>query len=167
MTWLSAAPCARLGDLGSAAGRLPESRMWYDRSLSLWLARPLGAAQTLAGLARLRTVEGRLDEAREHLDTGLATAERCGSRVEYAFLAIGYAGLTAAGGRADSARALFALGLFHGPRAGLALRPVIDAELGPLCRCRRCGSRRPGEQAQAMATPLEEPPGVIRQLVGA
>ncbi len=167
MTWLSAAPCARLGDLELSAGRLPEARMWYDRSLSLWLARPLGAGapQTLAGLARLDIVEGRLNEARAHLDTGLATAEQCGSRVDYPFLAIGYAGLLAAGGHAEAARALFALAMFHGPRAGLALRPMIEAELGPLYASTVGGRTAGSDEARAMTTPLEDLPTVIRRLV--
>jgi DNA-binding SARP family transcriptional activator/tetratricopeptide (TPR) repeat protein len=169
MAWLSAAPCARLGDLELSAGRLPEARMWFDRSLALWLARELGAGapQALAGLARLEILDGNLDAARDHLGTALSTAEGCGSRGEYPFLAVSYAGLMAALGRADAARALFALGLSHGRRSGHELRPIVDGELRELYRSTVGEQPAGADEARALATPLEDVPAVIRRLIAA
>lgn len=165
--WVSAAPCARLGDLELSAGHLPEARMWYDRSLSLWLDRELGAGagQVLAGAARLAVVEGRLNDAESYVETGLECAERSGSRVDYPFLALGSAALAAARGDGDSARALFAMALCNGRRAGVALRPMIDGELAPLYR-QSVGEQPTGlDETRALATPLEDLPTVIRELV--
>jgi hypothetical protein len=141
--------------------------MWFDRSLSLGLGRELGAGvvQILAGVARLDLVEGRLDEARNHLDTALRAAEQSGSRVEYPFLAVAYAAMAAARGDADAARALFEIGLSHGRRSGSALQPMVDAELAPLYMS-TVGEQPAGvDKARALATPLEDIPMVIRQLI--
>ncbi|WP_395726122.1 AfsR/SARP family transcriptional regulator [Nakamurella sp.] len=167
ITWLSAAPCARLGDLELSAGHLREARMWFDRSLALWLDRELGAGagQALAGAARLEVLEGRLDEARNHLTTGLAAAERSGSRVEYPFLAIGSAALAAAQGDAPAARALFAMGLSHGKRSGVTLRPMVEAELATLYRATVGGHPERSDEALALATPLEDLPAAIRKII--
>lgn len=166
MTWLSAAPCARLGDLELSAGRFPEARMWFDRSLSLWLDRELGAGtgQALAGAARLDILEGRFDDARNHLDTGLTAAERSGSRVEYPSLALGHAALAAARDDPDAARVLFAMARLHGRRVGMHLESMIDAELAPLYRS-VVGEQPSGlDEARALATPLEDLPTEIRRL---
>lgn len=141
--------------------------MWYDRSLSLWLDRELGAGagQVLAGAARLAVVEGRLNDAESYVETGLECAERSGSRVDYPFLALGSAALAAARGDGDSARALFAMALCNGRRAGVALRPMIDGELAPLYR-QSVGEQPTGlDETRALATPLEDLPTVIRELV--
>lgn len=167
ITWLSAAPCARLGDLELTAGQLPEARMWFDRSISLWSGRELGAGagQALAGAARLEVLEGRLDEARNHLTTGLAAAERSGSRVEYPFLAIGSAALAAAQGDAPAARALFAMGLSHGKRSGVTVRPMVEAELATLYSATVGEHPERLDDARALATPLADLPVAIRQLI--
>lgn len=168
ISWLAAAPCGRLGDLELSAGRLTESRMWFDRAVSLWLDRELGAGagQTLAGAARLDVIEGRLADARTHLDAGLLAAEKSGSRIEYPFLTIGYAALAAARDDDDTARALFALALSHGRRAGVALRPMIDGELASLYRSKvdRCSPEN--DEALALTTSLEDLPAIIRRLIG-
>lgn len=142
--------------------------MWFDRSLSLWLDRELGAGagQVLAGAARLDIVEGRFEDARNYLDTGLTAAEQSGSRVEYPILALGYAALMAAHGDAETAATMFAMALSHGRRAGVALRPMIEAELAPLYRLTVDEQSTRLDEARALATPLDDLPTVIRQLVG-
>ena len=167
MSWLSAAPCARMGDLALSAGRLPEARMWFERSLSLWLDRELGAGagQALAGVARLEILEGRFDVARDHISSGLTAAERSGSRVEYPVLALGAGALAAAAGDDEAANALFAMGLSHGARAGGTLRPIVESELAALYRA--TVGERPDrlDEARALAVPLEDLPAAIRQAV--
>lgn len=142
--------------------------MWFDRAVSLWLDRELGAGagQTLAGAARLDVIEGRLADARTHLDAGLLAAEKSGSRVEYPFLTIGYAALAAARDDDDTARALFALALSHGRRAGVALRPMIDGELASLYRSKVDRSSPENDEALALTTSLEDLPAIIRRLIG-
>ena len=166
--WLSAAPHARLGDLELSAGEHGRARMWFDRSIALWLSRELGpgAPQTLAGLARLEVVEGDLASARRHLDTALGTAERCGSRGEYPWVVLGYAALLAADGRHGAAAQLFDLGLYHGRQAGHRVRRLIDAELRPLHRSVTAHD----EAAQTIdplnrTTALEDLPTLVRRVV--
>lgn len=163
--WLSAAPCARLGDLELSAGHLPEAHLWYDRALSLWVDRTLdaGAGQVLAGIARLALVEGRHDDARRYLDRGLAAVEAAGSRVEYPFLALGYAALAGASGNRAAGRALFAIALSHGRRAGVALGPMVAGELAAIHRATVGDHADRLDETRALATPLEDVPMVIRQ----
>ncbi|WP_420122113.1 BTAD domain-containing putative transcriptional regulator [Nakamurella sp.] len=165
LAWLSAAPCARLGDLELSAGHLAEAHLWYDRALSLWVDRTLesGAGQVLAGIARLALVEGRPDDARRHLDRGLAAVEAAGSRVEYPFLALGYAALAGASGDPAAGRALFAIALSHGRRAGVALGPMIAGELAGIHRATVGDHPDRLDETRALATPLEDVPMVIRQ----
>ncbi|HEY5979704.1 MAG TPA: BTAD domain-containing putative transcriptional regulator [Microlunatus sp.] len=168
LDWLSAAPHARLGDLALSAGDQQRARMWYDRSIALWSARDLGpgAAQTLAGLARLHLVEGDLESARRDLDTALTTAERCGSRGEYPWIVLGYAGLTAAAGRREEAEILFGLGLHHGPRVGRDVRRLVDAELAPLFGAAVDDARAMASHPLVMTTALEDLPEVVATMVG-
>lgn len=165
LAWLSAAPCARLGDLELSAGHLPEAHLWYDRAMSLWVDRSFdsGAGQVMAGMARLALVEGRLPDARAHLDRGLAAVEAAGSRVEYPFLALGYAALAAATGNAEAGRALFAIALSHGRRAGVTLGPMIAGELAALHRATVGEHSDRLDETRALATALEEVPVVIRR----
>ena len=167
LDWLSAAPHARLGDLALSAGDHQRARMWYDRSIALWSARDLGpgAPQTLAGLARLDTVEGDLDSARRALDTALATAERCGSRGEYPWIAVGYAAVLAAAGRREESGILFGLGLRHGPRVGRDLRRLVDAELAPFFALAADDPWTSAEHPLVISTPLEDLPALIEKLV--
>ena len=166
MTWLSAAPCARLGDLELSAGRLAEARMWYDRSLALWLGRELGAGvpQAVAGLARLEIVDGNLEAAREHLSLAVTVAERCGSRGEYPFLAVSNAGLMAAAGDVDTARTLFVLALSHGRRSGHELRQIVEGEFRGLYLAAMDGASPGRDETFALATPLEDMPNTLREL---
>lgn len=116
-------------------------------------------------MARLDLVEGRLDQARDHLATALRAAEHSGSRIEYPVLAVGCAAMAAARGDADAVRALFEMGLSHGRRSGSALWPMIDGELAPLYRS-TVGEQPSGlDVARALATPLDDIPMVIRQLM--
>ncbi len=167
LDWLSAAPHSRLGDLDLSAGHHQRARMWYDRSIALWSARDLGAGapQTLAGLARLDTVEGDLESARQALDTALATAERCGSRAEYPWVAVGYAAVLAASGRLEEARILFGLGLRHGPRVGRDVRRLVEAELAPLFAVAVDDAATLADHPLVLSTPLEDLPTVIERLV--
>jgi len=141
--------------------------MWFERSLSLWLDRELGAGagQALAGVARLEILEGRFDVARDHISSGLTAAERSGSRVEYPVLALGAGALAAAAGDDEAANALFAMGLSHGARAGGTLRPIVESELAALYRA--TVGERPDrlDEARALAVPLEDLPAAIRQAV--
>lgn len=165
LAWLSAAPCARLGDVELSAGHLAEAHLWYDRARSLWVDRAVdsGAGQVMAGIARLALVEGRPADAREHLDRGLAAVEAAGSRVEYPFLALGYAALAAATGDAAAGRALFAIALSHGRRAGVTLAPMVAGELAELYGSTVGEHADRLDETRALATPLEDVPVVIRQ----
>lgn len=167
LDWLSAAPHSRLGDLDLSATNRQRARMWFDRSIALWSARELGAGapQTLAGLARLDTVEGDLESARRNLDTALATAERCGSRAEYPWIAVGYAAVLAASGREEDAAILFALGLRHGPRVGRDVRRVVEAELAPLYAVAVSDPRTVAQHPLVLSTALEDVPSLIEKLV--
>ena len=167
LDWLSAAPHARLGDLDLTTGNHRRARMWYDRSIALWSARDLGpgAPQTLAGLARLDTVEGDLERARRNLDTALTTAERCGSRAEYPWVAVGYGAVLAAVGRREEAGILFGLGLRHGPRVGRDVRRLVDAELAPYFAGAVEDPAAMAEHPLVVGTALEDLPMVIEKLV--
>ncbi|HEY5820514.1 MAG TPA: BTAD domain-containing putative transcriptional regulator [Propionibacteriaceae bacterium] len=164
--WLAAAPHARLGDLELSAGALRLSRMWYDRSIALWSSRDLGpgAPQTLAGLARLDVAEGDLDGARRHLETALATAERCGSRGEYPWIVLGYAALLAADGEGDRAGVLFELGRRLGRQAGHNVDRLIEAELASAYAAAVVD--RPAVLADpvVVTTPLEDVPQLLAKL---
>lgn len=168
LDWLSAAPHARLGDLALSAGDHQRARMWYDRSIALWSDRDLGpgAPQTLAGLARLDLVEGDLDGARRQLDTALITAERCGSRGEYPWIVVGYAGLMTAVGRRAEAATLFGLGLRHGPRTGRDVRRLVDAELAPFFEAAVDDPPEMASHPLVLSTALEDLPEVVTKIVG-
>ncbi len=166
--WLSAAPCARLGDLELSAGQYRRARMWYERSVSLWSSRELGPGvpQALAGLARLEVVEGDLDGARRTLEMALATAERVGSRGEYPWVVLGFAAWLAAREDFERAAVLFALGLRHGRRAGHAVSRLAEAELAPFYA--RCRPHSDGVDTDpvVVATKLEDLPAVIAGFIG-
>ena len=153
-------------DLDLSAGNRQRARMWFDRSIALWSARELGAGapQTLAGLARLDTVEGDLESARRNLDTALATAERCGSRAEYPWIAVGHAAVLAATGHNEEAAILFGLGLRHGPRVGRDVRRVVEAELAPLYAVAVRDPWTAAGHPLVLSTALEDVPSVIEKL---
>ena len=169
MSRLAAAPYGRLGDLACARGDYGEARIWYDRSASLWHAgdRSPGAPQTMAGLARLDVLTGRLDQAADLLRVATAAAKGFGSRVEYPWLAVSAAGLVGAQGRVDEAARLFALGIHHGFRAGVAGDHLLYgsfAELHASTVARH--DTEPGElDAIARTTPLEDLPTLIEHVL--
>ena len=167
LDWLSAAPHARLGDLDLSAGEYRRARMWFDRSIALWSSRDLGpgAPQTLAGLARLDVVEGDLASARRHLDTALATAERCGSRGEYPWIVLGYAAWCAAENRPKEAAVLFGLGPRHGPRAGHHVQRLIEAELAPFYAAAVEAAPDLASDPVVVSTALEDLPVVVASML--
>ena len=167
LDWLAAAPHARLGDLAVSNGEYRRARMWFDRSIALWSARDLGpgAPQTLAAHGRLNVLEGDWIGARRQLDAALATAERCGSRAEYPWVVLGYAALLAAQHDNDAAAVLFALGLRHGRAAGQNVDRLIDAELAPLYQSVVADSDATNDDPLVLATPLEDLPLIVAQLV--
>lgn len=165
--WLSAAPHARLADLDVTIGERRRARMWYERSITLWSSRELGpgSPQTLAGLGRLDVLDGDLDSAREHLGVALRTAERCGSRGEYPWVVLGYAALMAAAQRREEAAVLFGLGLRHGPRAGIFVRRLVEAELADLYAWAVPDPRQAVNDPRVLGTPLEDLPAALTAIV--
>ena len=168
--WLAAAPYARLGDYAAAQGDNEQARLWYDRSISLWDDRVLGAgaAQTLAGLARLLISEGDTEGAADRIDTALAAAQSFGSRGEYPWVALAAAELLFSQGLRDTSVQLFSLGRFHGRRSGQLTEWSVRCHHGRLAAAAADGSVAKPSMLTAMAqtVAMEDMPDRIREALG-